>query len=146
MRDITGQARKDNGGEDSVSLMPAFEGKPQTSREYLISHSINGSFSIRQGKWKLLLCPGSGGWSEPRPRTAFKDKSLHPVQLIDLDADPGETNNLAEKNPDKVKALMALLKTAIKNGRSTPGKAQANDGDIPAFHQRITEAYPIMAK
>ena len=92
------------------------------------------------------MCPGSGGWSEPRPRTASKDKKLHPVQLFDFDCDPTEKTNLAEKQPEKVKSLMALLNTAIKNGRSTPGKPQKNDGDVPAFNKRITEAYPVVAE
>lgn len=146
MRDITKQPTKGNGGEDSVSLLPALEGKPQTERTYLISHSINGSFAIRQGKWKLCMCPGSGGWSAPGPRKAWQDKKLHPVQLFDLDTDPAEKSNLAQKQPEKVKSMMALLKTAIKNGRSTPGKPQQNDGETPAFHKRITEAYPAFAE
>ena len=37
MRDITGQESRDNGGEDSFSLMPAFEGKAKTGRQSLIS-------------------------------------------------------------------------------------------------------------
>ncbi|MBT8045382.1 MAG: arylsulfatase, partial [Verrucomicrobiae bacterium] len=142
----TSQPSRDNGGEDSVSLLPVFEGKPKTERAYLVSHSVNGSFAIRKGNWKLLMCPGSGGWSTPRPRSAWKDKNLHPVQLYDLAADPAETNNLATKHPDQVKSLMKLLLTAINNGRSTPGKPQPNDGDIPAFHKRIKEAYPDIMK
>ena len=146
MRDITKQPKKNNAGEDSVSLMPAFKGKTKTERTYLISHSINGSFAIRQGKWKLLMCPGSGGWSSPRPRTAWKNKDLHPVQLFDLEADPSEKTNLAQKHPSKVRGLMLLLQTAIKNGRSTPGTPQQNDGATPPFHKRIIETYPMLAE
>ncbi|MGC6467718.1 MAG: sulfatase-like hydrolase/transferase, partial [Akkermansiaceae bacterium] len=73
MSDITGQ-NGDKGGEDSFSLVPAFEGKPSTDRQSLISHSIGGSFSIRQGDWKLCLSAGSGGWSAPREQEARKQK------------------------------------------------------------------------
>ena len=51
----------------SFSLMPAFEGK-STGRQNLISHSIGGSFSIREGDWKLCLAAGSG-WLERPTRT-----------------------------------------------------------------------------
>ena len=50
MRDITGRPKIENGGEDSFSLVPAFKGKPKTTRSTLISHSISGQFSIRQGE------------------------------------------------------------------------------------------------
>ena len=36
-------------------------------RTDVIHHSINGSFAIRAGRWKLLLAPDSGGWSAPKP-------------------------------------------------------------------------------
>ena len=49
----------DNAGEDSVSLLPALEGRADKPlREAVVHHSINGSFAIRQGKWKLELCSG----------------------------------------------------------------------------------------
>ncbi|MFK7818855.1 MAG: arylsulfatase, partial [Planctomycetaceae bacterium] len=66
LRDITDQPIEDVGGEDSFSLVPVFNGEPSTGRKTLISHSIGGFFSIRQGDWKLCLSGGSGGWSAPR--------------------------------------------------------------------------------
>src|SRR5262249_27302358 len=58
----------DDAGEDSVSILPALLGTAKGPlREAVVHHSIDGSFAIRQGKWKLELCPGSGGWSRPRP-------------------------------------------------------------------------------
>ena len=52
------------------------------------------------------------------------------MQLFDLDADPAEKNNLAEKDPKKVKELTALLKGCVDKGRSTPGTKQQNDGEV----------------
>ena len=52
--------------EDSVSFLPALSGQPiVSSRKGVIHHSISGHFAYRQGKWKLLLARGSGGWSSP---------------------------------------------------------------------------------
>ena len=72
--------------EDSFSFLPALTGDQQAIRLSLIHHSIGGQFAIRRGKWKLCLCPGSGGWSAPRPNVALKDTSLPPVQLYDLES------------------------------------------------------------
>lgn len=145
-REITGQAKLEKGGEDSVSILPVLKNPNSTPRTTLISHSINGSFAIREGNWKLCVCPGSGGWSAPRPNKALKDKALHPVQLFNLETDPAEKNNLAEQKAEKVKELLKLLKNHIKNGRSTPGTPQKNDGAIPPFHKRVLEAYPLPAE
>ena len=51
-------------GEDSVSFLPALKGeKIKSTRPGVIHHSISGHFGYRQGKWKLLLARGSGGWT-----------------------------------------------------------------------------------
>ncbi len=44
-----------------------------------------------------------------------------------MQADPGETRNLHAEHPDKIKALLALLKKYVADGRSTPGPRQEND-------------------
>lgn len=130
---ITGVSLPDNVGEDSVSMLPALA-NPDTkpAREAIVHHSINGSFSIRKGKWKLEFCPGSGGWSYPRPKEA-KKKNLPPVQLYDLSADIGEQKNLHEKYPEVVERLTKLMEKYIADGRSTPGTPQHNEGKTPLW-------------
>jgi len=114
-------------GEDSVSFLPTLLGEDGgTVRPSLISQSIGGQFSIRRGPWKLNLCPGSGGWSSPRPGRV--DLSEYPpMQLYDLSKDPGETRNLFEQRPEIAAEMEALLAQHIENGRSTPGPDQPND-------------------
>lgn len=117
--DIVGDKLPDHAGEDSVSMLPNLLGTATGPlREATVHHSINGSFSIRQGKWKLALCPDSGGWSHPRP--GKKTKGLPPVQLYDLEKDIGETSNIQDKHPEIVKELTTLLQTYRRNGRSVP--------------------------
>ena len=67
--DILGKTLKDDEGEDSFSILPLLseETKNQYKRDFTIHHSINGSFAIRKGDFKFIFCPGSGGWSFPRP-------------------------------------------------------------------------------
>ena len=127
--DILGDPLPDDAGEDSVSFLPALRGEKtgKPLREATIHHSINGSFAIRMGKWKLALCPGSGGWSAPKPAQAFKQE-LPLVQLFDLANDIGETKNLSQKRGDVVRRMIDRLEKTVRDGRSTPGKPQKNEG------------------
>jgi len=127
--DITEFDMPDNAGEDSVSLLPLLDQSATSPvREATVHHSINGSFAIRQGKWKLALCPDSGGWSNPRPGKVPQDQPR--VQLFDLSEDIGETNNLAAEHPNVVKQLTSLLQRYADRGRSTPGDPQKNHGKV----------------
>jgi len=121
----------DDAGEDSYSILPLLVtgSKEKYLREATVHHSIDGNFSIRKGKWKLEFCAGSGGWSFPTANQ-LKNLNLPALQLYNLDNDIAEKNNLAEKYPEVVKELSALMKKYISDGRSTPGKKQANDVEI----------------
>ena len=126
--DIAGYHLSDNEAEDSYSLLPLFKQKVlgRPFREATVHHSINGSFAIRKGDWKLIMCPGSGGWSYPRPNDKII-ASLPKVQLYNLRLDPRESKNIQAENPDKIAELKALLTKYIVEGRSTPGAPQQND-------------------
>ena len=128
--DIVGASLPDNAGEDSVSNLPVWQGKPldRSLREATIHHSIDGSFSIRKGKWKLEMCAGSGGWSKPRP--GEECDGLPPIQLYNLDTDIGERHNVYAQNPEIVEQLKTLLTQYVENGRSTPGAKQDNTGGM----------------
>jgi arylsulfatase A-like enzyme len=128
--ELVGARLPDNAGEDSVSLLPAlFERGTQPLREAVIHHSINGSFSIRQGPWKLALCADSGGWSIPRPGSAAA-RALPRVQLYDLATDPGERHNVQSQHPDVVERLTGLLERYVEQGRSIPGARQSNTNPV----------------
>ena len=61
-------------------------------------------FAIREGNWKLIAGNGSGGREQPRGKP-FEE----PWMLVDLSADPGETENVADENP----AVFTRLKDAL---------------------------------
>lgn len=134
-----------NTGEDSFSFLPTLLGKEQESRGITVHHSINGSFAIRDANWKLCLCPGSGGWSAPRPNVALKNRKLPPVQLFNLEEDPAEQENVAAAHPDLVKKLVGQLDTAIRNGRTTSGPSLQNDGGPNPFPAPVVAAFPELA-
>ena len=133
--DILGVKLPDDAAEDSVSFLPVLQGKADRPvREALVHHSISGKFSIRQGRWKLELCPGSGGWSAPRDAQAAKE-GLPNVQLYDMDADVRERQNVQADHPDVVRDLTALLKRYVAEGRSTPGTPQKNNASVDIWKQ-----------
>ncbi|MGA1237903.1 MAG: sulfatase-like hydrolase/transferase, partial [Limisphaerales bacterium] len=81
---------------DSTSILPLLT---QTSNTFqhppVIHHSVNGTFSIRQGPWKLILSNGSGGREQP----VGKPFSL-PHQLFNLTSDPTEQTNTILQFPE----------------------------------------------
>ena len=126
--EITGFDLQADQGVDSVSFLPAFTGNEIVStRKGIVNHSISGHFAYRQGKYKLLLAEGSGGWTAPTEKQMAEVPDAPKGQLYDLEADPGEQNNLYAKNPEVVEKLMTQLKEDIANGRSTAGAKQEND-------------------
>ena len=127
--DITRASVEASTGVDSYSFLPALLGESDGPlREATVHHSVNGSFAIRKGVWKLILCPGSGGWSDPKPQSPGID-TLPLFQLYNLQEDVGERENLVDQYPEVVEELTYLLEQYIKNGRSTPGPVQKN---VPA--------------
>lgn len=138
--DVLGTAPEPAEAPDSVSFLSTLRGNDQDARPATVHHSINGSFAIRKGPWKLLLCPGSGGWSAPKPDAAW-ESDLPKVQLYHLDRDHGETRNLESEHPEIVKELADALAELIHQGRTTPGPKQANHGSIP-FPAPVLERFP----
>jgi arylsulfatase A-like enzyme len=117
-------------GEDSVSLWPALTGRADRPlREAVVHHSIQGAFAIRQGPWKLCFCPGSGGWSAPRPGRD-DTRGLPSQQLFHLESDPGEQRNVVAEHPQIVAQLTALMDRYVREGRSTVGPPQKNAVDV----------------
>lgn len=120
---LVGYSISDNEAEDSYNLLPLLfnEREKNIIREATVHHSIDGSFAIRQGKWKLLLSNKSGGWTKVDP-----DKQI-PYQLYDMERDPEEEHNVYLQYPEIAEKMRLLLVNYVKNGRSTQGVPQQND-------------------
>lgn len=130
---INGYKLMDSEGEDSYNLLPAIVSETEIDpiREATVHHSIDGQFTIRQGDWKLLLSASSGGWSAPTPTDTLALDSLPPIQLYNMKYDPSETTNVEAEHPEIVSRLRALMAKYVREGRSTPGAPQKNDGEYP---------------
>jgi arylsulfatase A-like enzyme len=106
--EVTGQASS-GGGEDSVSLLPLFNGEPDGyTRDATVHHSVSGEFALRRGRWKYLECPGSGGWSSPKDAEA-REQNLPGHQLYDMADDPTESRNVIGEQPDVADQLQQQL-------------------------------------
>ena len=116
-----------------------------------------GPFVVREGDWKLCLCPGSGSHlhygNTPRMddawRTALKQFGKVPawqdldkapfVQLFNVAKDPHEDRNLAAQEPKRVARMVKLLRQQISAGRSTPGPKLTNDRPRININQRVPD-------
>jgi arylsulfatase A-like enzyme len=85
---------------DGVSQVPVFSGQagPRSSVHCFLPHyfplaSTVPATSIRTGRWKLIRFHHDG------------DDQRDRFELYDLDVDPGETQNLAQTQPDRVRTL-----------------------------------------
>jgi len=126
--EIVGVDLADTEGEDSFSMLPLFSNpaSKEYKREATVHHSINGSFAIRKDNWKMVFCPGSGGWSAPKPNSEGIE-DLPKFQLYDLSRDPQEKNNVYGQFHEVESAMTRLMVSYIENGRSNLGEKQKND-------------------
>ncbi|HKK63884.1 MAG TPA: sulfatase-like hydrolase/transferase, partial [Bacteroidales bacterium] len=112
---------------DGVSFKPVLSGNGlDRNRPEIVHHSYFGKFAIRSEKWKLVLCPGSGGWTDPRDEKA-RELGFPEIQLYNMETDIEEQNNLQGQHPEIVEKLTKTLKSFVAKGRSTPGPDQQND-------------------
>jgi arylsulfatase A-like enzyme len=143
--EIVGAKVPDSAAEDSYSMLATMLGKSDAPpRGAVVHHSIQGAFAIRDGDWKLCFCPGSGGWSRPRPGQD-DTSSLPPLQLFNLASDIGEQHNVQAENPAVVQRLTGLLASYVATGRSTAGPPQKNTVEVN-FHRGEHPAPPAKGK
>ncbi len=108
----------EDAGEDSYNVLPYLLGETDRSiREATVHHSVNGTFAIRKGQWKLIYACGSGGWTKPEEDC---EPDAPKWQLYDMKNDVREQHNLYNERQDIVQELDALLNQYKESGRSAP--------------------------
>jgi len=118
---IVGAKLPKNAAEDSCNILPALLGKKlkKPVHEAVVHHSSKGFFAIRRGRWKLILCKGSGGNRYKEGQNAVKPGDP-PGQLYNMAEDYAEKQNLYRQYPEIVQRLTAILEKYKKQGYSRP--------------------------
>ncbi|MFI7430822.1 arylsulfatase [Micromonospora sp. NPDC049836] len=119
--------------EDGIDLLGALTGAapPPPADRPIVHHSLGGRFALRAGRWKAVFAPGSGGgFSEPSIDALFSSGSGkahenppwdadHPRgQLYDISADPRETTDRWDSEPEVVAALYDQLRGICRDETS----------------------------
>lgn len=103
---LTGRLLPVGAAQDSRNMLDAWLGKSRLGRKYLLEESY--TLSLRKDTWKYIAPQET-----PVPEWLKNKKiesGLAPVpQLYNLQQDPGEMHNVADKHPEIVKALKAEL-------------------------------------
>jgi arylsulfatase A-like enzyme len=104
--------------EDSFNFLNVLYGQnpDRPVRDYLMHHTVDGTFGVRQGEWKWCPQLGSHGFSEPQSVTPRPDGPQG--QLYNLTLDPAEKTNVWQAHPDVVGRLARILEECQAKGRS----------------------------
>jgi arylsulfatase A len=92
-----------DGRDLSPILFGTSKESPREAHYYFSGYNLQ---AVRQGRWKLAIAPQA----DAADKTAAEASKANP-RLYDLDADIGETTNLADKHPAVVETLTKLAAT-----------------------------------
>jgi arylsulfatase A-like enzyme len=104
---------------DGINLLPYMTGQSKGDvHEELyfrwLEGKARGQHAIRRGKWRLI-----------------KQFQKDPWQLYDIEADPGETANLAAQHPEVVQDLAGRFEKWVPTIRDSPGTKPGAGGSTP---------------
>jgi arylsulfatase A-like enzyme len=105
---LLGRELPSDAAPDSFNFLPVLLGEKRPVRSSLVEQGQR--LALRQGSWKLVSNLGPAG----------KRKAADRPELYNLADDLAEKNDLADKNPEKVKELSALLDQIRAKARSRP--------------------------
>ncbi len=108
---LTGQKIKADNAPDSRNYLASFLNKSDRSRDHVIEQSINNTLSIIVGQWKYIE-PSNGSPINQNTNTELGNLKL--PQLYNLKYDPGEKNNIADKEIERTQEMKGLLEKVKK--------------------------------
>ncbi len=118
---VTGTLPPPGCGEDSFSFLDVLFGKQDASpRENIVSHSVDGEFAYRKGKWKIV-------YMLPEKNKRLSRGKKAKIELYNLEADIAESRDSSEYYPEIIGQLEKELEAIVQRGTSRAGEKQAND-------------------
>ncbi len=121
---------------DGIPLLEALLGQSSTGRTEIVLQGTSG-LAVRRGRWKFI--PPAPGPAR-NPNTGIELGTSREPQLYDLEADPGETTNIAATHPDLVAQLSAALEAIRAAGAARPGASPAAPPEAAPGHPRLSAA------
>jgi arylsulfatase A-like enzyme len=110
---LTRQSLRTSDAPDSFNVLDALLSRSRSGRDHLVEHA--GTLSLIKGNWKYIE-PGKGAKFNKNTNTELGNDPQ--PQLYSLAEDPGETDNIAARHPEKVKELSTQLKQIRDRSRS----------------------------
>ena len=137
---LSGESYEPQNPIDGVDISTLFGNQlPQTSpRQTFVYYAFHVEhltrlYAVREGQWKYYLKPAKFLTEDTKVFLEIPEGAL-----FDLDADPGETENIAEEHPRVVRKLQDLAALYIRElgdeGQPGPGVRQAG---------YVREAHPL---
>ncbi|MDP4963264.1 MAG: arylsulfatase, partial [Opitutales bacterium] len=103
---------------DGLDVWPMLTKQAASPHDAILSVSTQGPSraAVRMGDWKLIVDGGAADGAPPGKKKGKKTVGKYePVALYDLSADPGEAKNLADAQPERVKAMRARLAELLRD-------------------------------
>lgn len=121
-----GKTREQKLPIDGLDVWPMLTERARSPHTEILCVKSPSEAALRMGDWKLLSRQAANTDANARPVQANAKKpkanakkqnqpAAAPIELYNLALDIGETNNLAEQEPDRVAAMRARLAELLKN-------------------------------
>jgi arylsulfatase A-like enzyme len=109
---LTRQTVASGDAPDSLDMLSTLTGRSRADRPHLVEQG--SGIALRVGRWKYIE-PNKRPKMNANTNTELGNDTV--AQLYDLAADRGETRNVADRNPSRVKEMQALLEQLTRSDR-----------------------------